>query len=207
MAKKVVDKWKAKVWYTVLAPDMFDSKEIGEVPATEDEVLINRIIKTGLGELSGDRSKMYSRLLFRIDVVKGKTAYTKLIGHELDRDYLRMLARRRRSIVDVVQDVETKDGQKVRVKVSIFTARRVSNPLKTVMRAAIVGAIKAKAKDTNFNQFEQEAIFGKLSADIFGAIKKMAPVKRVEIRKTELHEAFTAAEEAKKAEAEQPVAA
>lgn len=192
MAKeKIVDTWKSKTWYTVLAPQIFDSKEIGQIPANEDAHLINRIVKVSLAELTGDMSHSYVNLHFRINEVKGKTAYTKLIGHEIAAGYLRTLVRRRRNVINEVVDVTTKDGAKMRIKVSLFTAKRVSSPLKIALRNAVKEEILARVKDMDFQQTTQEMIFGKFSATLFNRIKKLCPLKRIEVRKTEIFEKFT----------------
>ncbi|NYZ78941.1 30S ribosomal protein S3ae [Candidatus Micrarchaeota archaeon] len=191
MAKeKIVDTWKAKTWYTVLAPQMFENREVGQIPATEDAHLMNRIVKVSLAELTGDISQSYVNLHLRIHEVKGKTAYTKFIGHEMSAGYLRTLVRRRRSLVNEVVDVESKDGVKLRMKISIFTARRVSSPVKTALRNATRDEVAARVKEMEFPQLAQEIIFGKFSAILFNRLKKLCPVKRIEVRKTEISEKF-----------------
>ena len=191
MAKeKIVDTWKSKTWYTVLAPQMFESKEIGQIPATEDAHLMNRIVKVSLAELTGDMSQSYVNLHFRINEVKGKTAYTKLIGHEISAGYLRTLVRRRSNVVNEVVDVESKDGVKVRVKISIFTARRVSSPVKTALRNSTKDEVLLRVKEMDFQQLAQEIIFGKFSATLFNRLRKLCPVKRIEVRKAEVFEKF-----------------
>jgi len=190
--RKVVDKWKSKAWYQVYAPDMFDQKEIAEVPATEDSKLIDRVLRVSLGDLTGDMTKSYLNLKFRITEVKGKSAFTKLIGHYLSSSYMRSLVRRRRSIVDDVVDVVTSDDVKLRVKVAVFTSRRLSTESRTAMRLEMRHELLEHSKQTDFNTLEQEIIFGKLASKLYKVAKKVAPVKRVEIRKTEVVESFAA---------------
>ena len=193
MAKeKIVDTWKSKNWYTVLAPQMFDNKEVGQIPATEDAHMINRIVKVSLAELTGDMSHSYVNLQLRITEVKGKTAYTKLIGHEISAGYLRTLVRRRRNVIYEVVDATTKDGVKLRIKVSLFTLKRISSPLKTALRNSVKDEVFNRVKDMDFQQTIQEIIFGKFSATLFNRIKKLCPLKRIEVRKTEVFESFTA---------------
>lgn len=190
MAKaRVVDKWKLKKWYSVIAPDMFENKEIGQMPADEDAKLLDRVMRVSLGEVTGDLSQAYTLLLFRVSEVKGKSAYTRLIGHELSPSYLRSLVRRRRDVVNEIVDVVTKDGVKIRAKMSIYTARKASSPAKTAVRNAAHAELVARAKEMDFQTFEQEIIFGKFSSRIYKAIKKILPIKRVEVRKTEVNEA------------------
>jgi ribosomal protein S3AE len=42
----------------------------------------------------------------------------------------------------------------------------------------------------DFQQLAQEIIFGKFSATLFNRLKKLCPVKRIEVRKTEIAEKF-----------------
>lgn len=189
---RVVDKWKTKTWYTVLAPEAFEGKEIAQVPSDDDAKLMNRIVRISLGDLTGDMTQAYTNLAFRISEVKGKSASTKLIGHELSPSYLRSLVRRRRDVVNDVIDVNTKDGMPVRVKVSLYTARKVSTPGRAAMRHALRGEILERAKEMDFATFMQEIVFGKFSSRIYKAVKKIVPVKRVEVRKTEVKETFAA---------------
>ena len=49
---------------------------------------------------------------------------------------------------------------------------------------------KAIAKATEYSQLVQDIVFGKLSAKLYAGVKKIGPIKRVEIRKSELKETF-----------------
>lgn len=190
---KVVDKWKRKSWYSVLAPEMFEGKEIGQIIASDEKTLQNRVLRIGLAELTGTlgQASAYTTLNFRVSEVKGKTAYTKLIGHELSRAYIKTLVRRRRSKVSDVVDVTTKDGVNLRVKAVVLTASKASGNVKTALRHAVAEETIRLAKEMDFPVLAQEIIFGKFGVRIFNRIKKIAPIRRVEIRKTEVKEKFT----------------
>jgi small subunit ribosomal protein S3Ae len=192
MAKgKVIDTWKTKSWYSVLAPEIFESREIAQIPASEESCLINRIMRVSLADLTGDMSQVYTTLHFRIKEIKGKTAFTKLIGHELLTGYLKALVKRRRDVINEVVDVQTKDNVPLKIKMTIFTAKKISSKIKTAIRNNSKEEVKERAKEMDFSHLEQEIIFGKFSTRIFNRVKKIAPIKRVEIRKTEVVEKFT----------------
>lgn len=189
---KVVDKWKAKSWYSIIAPEMFESKEIGQLVSAEEDNLLNRKVKVGLGEITGSfsQSTAYTSLFFRIKEVKGKSAHAAFIGHELVPGYVRTLARRRRSVMNQVDDVTTKDGVQVRIKTICVSGIRVSESVRADVRRTISGTVKALAKSTDFPTLVQEMVFGKFSAKVFNSIKKIGPLKRVEVRKSEVKENF-----------------
>lgn len=189
---KVVDKWKAKSWYSVLAPEYFDGKEIGQVLATDEATLANRIIRTSLGELTGSFSPgtAYTSVRFRIFEIKGKMAHTRFIGHELMPGYIRTLVRRRRSVINEVVDVPTKDGQVVRIKLIAITGTKVSEPVRHALRAALRSEVATNTKDVEFKALVGELLFGKFASRIVGKLKKIAPVRKVEVRKSEVKEKF-----------------
>jgi small subunit ribosomal protein S3Ae len=189
---KVVDKWKMKSWYTIVAPESFESREMGQLVSSDEANLINRRIKIGLGDMLGSfsQSTAYTALFFRVSEVKGKSAHTKFIGHELVPGYVRTLVRRRRSVMNQVDDVVTKDGVELRVKSICVSGLKVSEGVRADVRKAISENIKAIAKAADYSAFVQDMVFGKLSAKLYAGVKKIGPIKRVEIRKSELKETF-----------------
>ncbi|MFA5106451.1 MAG: hypothetical protein WC506_05845 [Candidatus Micrarchaeia archaeon] len=185
---KVVDKWKAKSWYSVMAPDFFNSKEMGQIVSSDEANLIGRRVLANLGELTGsfNMSNAYTSVSFRVKEVKGKHCYTEFIGHDLAPAYVRTLARRRRSVIVVVKDNVTKDGKKYRVKMTVVTGVKVSAKAKTAIRKAVAEEIEANVTKSDFATIAQEVLFGKLSQKIYLKIKKIAPIRKIEVHKSEI---------------------
>jgi small subunit ribosomal protein S3Ae len=190
MVKKVVDTWKLKQWYQVHSPELFGSKPIGEVVATEDRHLKNRLITVGLDEITGDFSQTYTTVKFRITEVKGKNAYTTFIGHEEQPAYIRTFIKRNRSLIDDVVDVKTADGKDLRIKSIVFAAGKVARDTEAAIRTALRAELKAKVSPMTLDQFLQELFFKRFATKLTPALKSIAPIKRIEIRKTELKEVF-----------------
>lgn len=187
---KVVDKWKSKQWYSVLAPQSFDSKEIAEIISSDEGNLKNRVVSLSLAQITGQpsQSAIFTSLKFRIGEVKGKSAYTKLIGHEISPSYIKTLARRSRSIINVVHDLKTKDDQSVRVKLLAISGSEVSQNTKKNIYNAIMEELKKMSSEHAYDQLMQEIIFGKLASKIFNRLKQITMMRRVEVRKSELKE-------------------
>ncbi len=186
--KKTVDKWKTKSWYKVVAPEEYENKELGEVPASDTNILLNKIIKVPLFILGGRPGAMTinTRLKFRIVEIKGTTAFTRMIGHEIDKSFIKTLARRRRSVIDQVVDVETKDGNKVRIKGVIITVNRISQRPKTALRNAFKAHVNEVTKDMTLNEVMQAVLFGKFAEQVQLALKKITPIRKIQINKTEV---------------------
>lgn len=189
MARKVqkkLDKWKSKTWYNIETPDFIGRNNIGTTVAENPEQLVGRIIETTVGELTNDFSKHNTKLKFRINDINGETAETCFIGHEITTDYLRSIVKRQTSRIDTNLKVTTKDGYTVRVKPICFTVKRARTSQIEGIREVMVNTVKGKATELNFEQFVEEAIMGKLSATIYRNAKNIYPLRRVEIRKTEV---------------------
>ncbi len=186
MAVTKAEGWKAKQWYNLVAPEMFGKANIGETVADVPEKLIGRVIEVTLGELTNDLSKQNIKLLLKVDSVGGDSAYTKFTGHQLTQDYLRSLVKRATSNIETNISVSTKDGYTIRVKPSCYTIKRArANQVKAI-RSVMNNVIMSKAKEMDMSQFVQEIVTGKLSASIYHDVKPIYPLRRVEVRKTEV---------------------
>lgn len=189
---KVVDKWKAKTWFSVLAPPVFENKEIAEVVATEDKTLVGRVVRVSLMDAtgSGSQNAMFTILKFRVTEVKGHNAHTALIGYEILPTYLKTLVRRNKSLIHVSVPVKTKEDQTVYVKVIAVTGSKVSQNTKKNLRNSLVDEIKKGTDGLTYDQLMQEVLYGRLTSKLFGRLKTISPMKRVEVRKCELQETF-----------------
>ena len=180
------DKWKAKEWYAVLAPKMFGDVKAGDTVSDDPVKLLGRRVEMTVDELTGRLIKNSNlKLLLEIYEVDHANAYTRFIGHKIDGDYLRSLARKRSSKIDSNIEVVTKDGETIRVKSSCFTLKKASESQIRQIRKVMEDVIRNRAASLEFNKYLQEIILGKLSSDIYKVAKKIYPVRRVEIAKTE----------------------
>ena len=165
---------------------MFGDVKAGDTLADEPSKLIGRRIEMTLGELTGKLIKSSNlKLLLEIDEVNHNTAYTKFIGHKMDNGYLRSLARKGISKIDSNIDVVTKDGEELCVKSACFTLKKASGLQVKLIRKVMEEIISSRARSLELNKYIQEIILGKLSSDIYKAAKKVYPLRRVEITKTE----------------------
>ncbi|WP_407282636.1 30S ribosomal protein S3ae [Methanolobus sp. WCC1] len=189
MARKVqrkLDKWKSKTWYNVETPEFISRTNIGVTPAEEPEQLIGRVVETTVGEIANDFTKHNTKLRLEINNVSGDIANTRFLGHEITTDYLRSIVKRQTSRIDANLDVKTKDGYVIRVKPICFTVKRARTSQIKGIREVMAKIVLERAAELNFEQFIEEAIMGKLSANIYRNAKSIYPLRRVEIRKTEV---------------------
>ena len=185
-SRKIKDKWKAKEWYKVHAPRMFNEVEIGETPAIEVDTLYGRTAEVTVQELTGDFSKQHIKMRFQITGVDGYDAKTSFIGHELTSDYVRRLTRRKKTKTDHVVDIMTKDGYTVRIKPMSIAERRIQTSQEDAMRRCMAEALIEMGKENNLSDIVKLIISGDMAKNVAKACRVVIPIKRVEIRKSEV---------------------
>ena len=186
-ARKQRDKWKGKRWFTIRAPRQpWHFKVIGETLGEEDELLIGRMYEITQQEVDGDFSKMHVKLKFRVTEIIGQDAITEFVGHEVLKDHVRRQVRRYRGKVDDVIDAITEDGYYVRIKPFLITQGRVKTSQKKGIRDACRDVILQAAARNTWIALQKQILSGELEQSVEKAARKIASVKIVFIRKSQL---------------------
>jgi len=194
MAKKVIrrskgaDKWKSKKWYTIIAPKMFDLRELGETPAQKPKLLEGRVIEKSLDSLSGQRKLRHVTLKFKVTNVQELKAHTELVSLEIKQPYISRLVRRRRSKISTVLKVFTKDGKTVRVTAMAICTVKLKRTKETEIRKLMEESIAQAASQQVYDRFMHEAAFSVIATNLLKQLKDIAKFKRIEIVKAKLLE-------------------
>ncbi len=180
------DKWKMKKWYTVITPPVFGEISIGTTPADDPAKLIGRVIEATLYDITGDYTQVHVKIKFQIIEVDGDVAKTRFKGHELARDYIKVLTRRKSSKIQGIFNVKTKDGYSLRITAFAFTSYRCKTSQKQAIRKIMRDIIIKTAQEQTLDELIQSMLFDKLSTEIFQEAKKVYPLRKVEIYKSKL---------------------
>lgn len=184
--QKKVDNWKEKKWYNIEAPEFLNNIIVGQTIASDPSLLINRIVETTVGEITNDMAKNNIKMQFRIIKVNGDKAESVFIGHTLTNDYLRSIVKRQTSKIDVILTIKTLDDYVITIKPTCFTSRRSCASKIKKIRYMMTKVVVRKSVKSTFEDLVQEVITGKMSASIYKQTKNISPIRRVEIRKTEV---------------------
>ncbi|MCL2143616.1 MAG: 30S ribosomal protein S3ae [Methanomassiliicoccaceae archaeon] len=185
-SRKIKDKWKAKEWYKVLAPRMFSEIEIGETPSADPEYLVGRTAEVTVHDLTGDFSKMHIKLRFRIANIDGHNAKTAFIGHDLTSDYVRRLTRRKKTKTDHVTDVVTKDNFTIRIKPMSIAEKRIQTAQEQAMRQIMGETLVKMGTEMSLSEIVKTIVSGEMAKELARACRCVIPVKRIEIRRSEV---------------------
>ncbi|MDD1766242.1 MAG: 30S ribosomal protein S3ae [Methanomassiliicoccales archaeon] len=189
--RKVKDRWRAKEWYKIHAPKMFNEMQIGETPSGDPSSLVGRTTEVTVHDLTGDFSKMHIKLKFKVNDVTGLDAHTVFVGQDLTSDYIRRLTRRKRTKTDHVVDARTKDGFLVRVKPMCVTEKRIQASQETAIRTIMTSHLHKTIADMSISDVVKSVISGDMAKDLSRSTKIIVPTKRIEIRRTEVLEIGT----------------
>lgn len=186
--RRVRDTWKEKRWYKIMTPTEFGDAEIGTTPARDPDMLVKRTVESSMRELTGDFSKQYVKLYFQINNVAGDTANTKFVGHHVTTDYVRSMIRRGTSRIDTITDIKTKEGYTVNVHILAITVKRAKSSQQKFIRETMGRLIQDAVEGKTFPEFVEAVVSGKMASTIYHETKKIYPLKRVEIIKTQVVE-------------------
>lgn len=179
-------KLKSKIWFTLLAPQYFDSKPLGLTPAIEPNQVIGRVVEASVLHLTNDYSKYYMKLKFRVNRVEGDKAYTIFYGMECLQDYISRLVRRRTRRIDTIQDVKTKDGFLLRVKTITITHKAIKSSVIKTLRKFIKDTIKEEVENSAVSQVVKKIVNDVIKKRIIEEGSKIYPIRHFEIRRVDV---------------------
>lgn len=183
---KLKDKWRQKKWYVVVAPAAFGNVELGKTLSDDPQKLVGRILESTLYNITEDFSQLHVKLYFRITKVEGDKAYAIFKGHDLARDYLRSLVRRGSSRIDGIFPMVTKDGYRLRVGVIALSTVRTKSSQKHNIRHIMEDVISKKNDQLLCDELVQQLVLGKIASEIYNAAKSVYPLRKIEVRKSEV---------------------
>ncbi|MDU9376942.1 hypothetical protein McpSp1_15840 [Methanocorpusculaceae archaeon Sp1] len=181
-----VEGWKAKSWFKVYAPEFLGKQFIGEIVSSDTANLPGRVMSTSLGELIQDYSKQNIKMSFKINAVAGDAAYTQFHGHEMTKDFIRAMVKRRASRVDSTITIQPLGSvRELQVTITAFTINHARLSQIHEIRAMMVKVVQDYAKEADFETFVSAMVKGDLSKKMLEACKPIFPVRRIEIIKSE----------------------
>jgi small subunit ribosomal protein S3Ae len=174
------------IWVPVYAPEAFGKVEVAEIATRDIEKINGRTVEISLYDITKEIEHQFIKLKLRITKVENNKAYTTFIMHDMTRDYIRSIVRRGTSRVDLITDMQTKDGWTIRIYIIAITIRRISASMKSRIRKAALQALSDRVPQLTLDELVREMTLGKLASLVAEKVKKIYPCKKVEIRKSKV---------------------
>ena len=179
---KVIDIWKKKRWYALVAPAVFDEAIIGETPAAEEKDVVGRTIKINLMVVTNDMKKQNTNVTLEVTSVSADKAQTQLIGFEVVPSFIKRMVRAKKDRIDDSFLCETSDNKVVRMKPFCLTASQTSNRIRTLLRKVGRDFLFKNIAKTTYDELIAALVTNRVQMDLKAALSKIYPVKSCEIR-------------------------
>ena len=118
-------KKKKKKWFSILAPESFGSRELGETFVIDSEGIIGKRVRVNLSFLARTRNQNI-RLIFEVNEIKDGNALTKLVSYHIVPGHIKRIVKKGKSKIHMSQIVKTKDGKNLVIKYVIITRNKTS---------------------------------------------------------------------------------
>ncbi len=184
--QQVKGKILKKSWYPIVATKSFDSTYLGESYVADPSLMIERTLTVNLANLTGDIRQQGINLQFRISEIEDGKGIAKVIGYEASPAQLRRLIRRGVERLDDSIVCETSEGEAVKVKPFAVTRTPASKPKLSMVRKILREEISKELKTMTFDDIIKLVISNKLQTSLKSSVKKIFPLKALEIRKLQL---------------------
>ncbi len=180
MARKKISSWKKKQFFEIVAPKEFEYRKVGECIANDPDSIMGRTVDVSLWEMLKDKTKQHMKIIFEIIDIKGGKAHTRFKKFEVNPGYLRSKVKKGSSKIDSIIHLKLKDDVKIHVKVITLTHKHVSSSKERDIRSKVSEIIESY-RNRRINDFVQQAIAGKMGSNIYKEVKRISPVRRVEV--------------------------
>ncbi len=182
-----VDKWKKKKQFKLVGPKFFGNTEFGETVSVKPEQLVGRLVKINMSILTNQIRNKNTDALLRISKVEGSNAQTDFAGFTIKASSLRRMFRRRTSKIEIIDTLELKDKQKVKIKYVAVTFGKQEVSKTKVIRKELGAYLQKVASENSLEKFLELCMNAKeLFSEIYPKIKKIAPISLTEIEKVKV---------------------
>jgi len=179
---------KKKRWVPIIAPAMFNEREIGEIHVAEPKDAVGRKVSVSLMILTGDPQKQSFQVQFLVKDAVGEKLSTEILGWELLPSAARKLMRRNKSKIEDSFIVKTADEKTIRIKPIMVTRGRAKGGVVTALRHGLRDGIEKAAVKLSYEQLIKEFVMKKFQRSIADGLKKTYPIGIIEIRMFKLIE-------------------
>src|SRR3989338_3478855 len=183
MADQKVVKVKKKRWVEVVSPQLFRNEIIGEIPVFEPRTLEGKLMTVNLMTLTKDMKRQNASIKFLLTSVKGDKASTETYGYYLSPTSMRRMVRRGKEKIGFSAVYMTADNKRIRIMPVIIPVTKVKGSVAAAYRKHATNFFFTYASKVSFDEMIRDLITTKLQKELKNELKKIYPVKILEVAK------------------------
>ena len=175
-----------KKWLPIKASKFFNHEFLGECYIPGPDHLLGRTIAANLANLTGDIRQQSVTLKFLVTSLDGEAGIAEVVSCEMAPSSIRRIVRRGSDRIDESFVCEAENGQKVRIKPMIITKASANSGIHRLLRKALVSSLVKYVKNHTFESLINEVITSKLQTTVKSELRKLYPLKAVEVTVLEI---------------------
>lgn len=199
---EVIRKERKKKFYQIIAPNIFNEEELGEIPLYDLNDAIGRTLTLNLMALTNDPKKQNTTISFRINAVDGQRAKTEVISYNIIPSSIRRMIKRGKIIINDSIVVKTKDDKLIRIKSFLVTIALARSSALKGLKKNLRSILTKDIAGMDYDALLKELISHRLQTDLREQLKKIYPLAVCEIRAIEIEKEKKEFEEEGKKEEE-----
>ncbi len=175
-------KWKKKKWYAIYAPKLFSEAFIGESLVMQPEELNKKTVEVSLMNLTGEIKRQHIYIKFKVTKVVENRAYTEPVAYKMTAASIKRLVRRRKDRIDDSFNLVTRDSKVIKIKPLFITRSNTYNSVITTIRKTARGFLTGYISRNDYDIVFKAIVSGRLQQELYRRLKRIYPLRIVEIR-------------------------
>ena len=175
-------KWKKKNWYKVIAPQLFQAKEVGETFAEDSSKLIGRTVDTNLFQLTGNIKKQNIGVKLQINEIKNDQGYTFIKDFHLQPSSIRKLVRKEMSKVEDSLVCMTKDNKQIRIKPILTTRSKANSKALSSLNRVMRNIVVRRVNSLSYEKLMEDLVNLNFQKIMKEPLEKIFPLKQCQIK-------------------------
>ena len=136
--------------------------------------------------MTNDKTRGHLKLIFKINSLKEKQAFTEFSGLECSPEYIYRNIRAGLQKMEAIDWVDTKDNWKLQVTASIILNKKSAFNIQSQSRKFIIDFLKDSASKSTLDDFLKNIVIGAYQKKLKKDASKIYPVRFLEISKIEV---------------------
>lgn len=174
-----------KRWFSVIAPEIFKNKEVGEIAASEQNNLIGRTVEISASKLTDTPKDQHRKIVLQINELIGDKVKATVKRTFLLDTYLQRTSRKYKEKFIIVPTLPSQDGT-VKMKVLVMAVKKLHQKVRATLIHNITASLTDKIAKTKTDELFLPSTLERISGELKNEAKTVYPIEKVIIWKTEV---------------------
>jgi small subunit ribosomal protein S3Ae len=172
-----------KRWFTVLAPELFNKRELADISAVSADSTVGKFIDVTGQMLTGVPKDMNRKYKLKIFEAVGDKVNTKPQAYYITESFVQRTARRYKERFIYVTKGTSKDGKIIVIKLQFFNLKKLHHSERGALLAQTKSFLANETKNIDAEQLFDPLTIEKLAADLRKALADIYAVDKIILTK------------------------